>query len=82
MNLSWRKLAVVGAVIGLLALAVHPAVAGLALAAALVLTPVLLFGLVLMPLSLWPAADLNHRHAVPVLRRAVLFQRPPPFSIR
>jgi hypothetical protein len=81
MSLTWHKLAAVGVAIGLLLLVVHPA-AGVALAAALVLTPVLLFGLVLTPRSLWPAANLENRFVTPVLGLAGLFQRPPPLSIQ
>lgn len=82
MNFNRRKLVIVGVVMGLLALVVYPAATCLALAASSILTPVLLFGLVLVPLSLWPAADLEQRFALPFLGRPVLFQRPPPFSIR
>ena len=77
-----RKLAVVGVAICLLALVVHPATAGgLAALAAVVLPPVLLFGLMLVPRSLWPSMNLEPYCAVPVLCRAGLFVRPPPFSI-
>jgi len=65
-----------GAAILLLALLVCPA-AGVAL----VLAPVLLFGLVAAPRSLWPASNLEPPFAEPVLIRAGLFQRPPPVSI-
>jgi hypothetical protein len=75
-----HKLAATGIAILLLALLVHPA-AGVALATALVLTPVFLFGFVAAPRSLWPAADLEQRCIAPILGRAVLFQRPPPVSL-
>ncbi|MGC2298700.1 MAG: hypothetical protein WA476_07855 [Acidobacteriaceae bacterium] len=52
------------------------------LALGLVLVPVLLFGLVLVPPSLWPAADREQTFAAPILSRVPLFQRPPPFSIQ
>lgn len=64
----------------LLLLVAYPA-AGVALATTLVLTPVLLFGLIAVPQSLWPAADLEQRLVPGVLGRASLFQRPPPISI-
>lgn len=78
MRLNWDKLIILA--IGLVLLAVHP-VAGVALVASLVLTPVLLFGLVAVPRSLWPAADLDQRFVAPLLSLAGLFQRPPPISI-
>ena len=80
MRLNWHKLAAVGAAFLLLLLVTHP-VAGVVLATAVVLTPVLLFGLVVAPRSLWPAADLDQRFVAPVLSLAGLFQRPPPISI-
>jgi hypothetical protein len=39
---------------------------------------VVLFGFVVAPQSLWPAADFEQHLAVPMLCRAQLFQRPPP----
>jgi hypothetical protein len=80
MNRSSGKLSALGMLIFILALALHPAAAGLALG--LVLVPVLLFGLVLVPRSLWPAFDPKYVFAVPPLGRAALFQRPPPFSLQ
>ena len=80
MSLNSNKLAAVSMGIVLLALVVQPA-ASIALAAALILTPVFLFGLVAAPRSLWPAADLEQRFVLPLLRKAALFQRPPPASI-
>ncbi|HEX4065018.1 MAG TPA: hypothetical protein VHZ09_03265 [Acidobacteriaceae bacterium] len=73
-----HTLAMMGMAICLLMLVVYPA-AGVALATALVLTPVLLFGLVVVPWSLWPAAD--PRLVPAVFGQAELFQRPPPVSI-
>jgi hypothetical protein len=82
MELNWRNLAAwVGMGICLLALICSPPV-GVALAAALVLAPVLLFGLIIVPRSLWPSADLELSFAAPIFERAELFQRPPPFSLR
>jgi hypothetical protein len=75
-----HKRATVGMAVGLLFLLACPA-AGVALAVALVLTPVVLFGLVVAPRSLWPPADLDQRFVQPLLSRAGLFQRPPPISI-
>jgi hypothetical protein len=80
MKRTGHKLAAVGVAIVLLLLVAHPA-AGVALVASLVLTPVLLFGLVVVPRSLWPAADLEQRFVAPVPGIAGLFQRPPPISI-
>jgi hypothetical protein len=81
MNLNLRKLAAVGELIFLLALVVHPtAAAGFVLS--LVLAPMVLFGLVLTPRSLWPALDLERVFGVSILTRAALFQRPPPFSLQ
>jgi hypothetical protein len=78
MRLHWHKLAAVGMAICLLALVLHPTAVGVAALAAVVLAPVLLFGLVLVPWSLWPVADLDS-HCVPAAPcRAALWQRPPP----
>lgn len=79
--LSWRSLAALGAVVLLLALAVHPATAAVVMAA-VVLLPVALFGSVLVPLSLDPRTNRDPQAAQPVLVRARLFQRPPPVSLR
>lgn len=73
-------LAAIGMAICLLMLVVYPA-AGVGMATALILTPVLLFGLVTVPRSLWPAANPDQRFVSAVLGRTGLFQRPPPFSI-
>jgi len=81
MRLTWQRLAAMGMAILLLALVVHPA-ASVALAAALVLTPLLLFGLITIPRSLWPAADLEPGFVAPIRGRTALFQRPPPVSNR
>lgn len=69
-----------GMAIVLAVLLVTPA-AGVALAAALILTPVLLFGLVTVPRSLWLPVGLEQRFVEPVRERVDLFQRPPPLSI-
>jgi hypothetical protein len=66
----------------LLALAVHPTTAVGVVAAAVILSPVALFGFVLVPLSLGAALDWEPRLAVPVLVRAQMFQRPPPISLQ
>jgi hypothetical protein len=80
MRRTSRNAVIVAMTICLLALLVHPA-AVVVLAAALVFTPVFLFGLVVAPQSLWPAANMEPPFLVPLLSRAVLFQRPPPSSI-
>jgi len=80
MNLNARKLAAVGGVIFLFALVVQPT-AAVGFVLSLVLAPVVLFGLVLTPRSLWPAFDPERAVGAPILSRAALFQRPPPFSI-
>jgi hypothetical protein len=77
MTRTWKSLAVVGGVILLLALVVQPT-AAVGFVLSLVLAPVMLFGLVLTPRSLWPALDLEPVFGVPILTRAALFQRPPP----
>lgn len=76
----WRTLMALGAVLLLLALAVHPATASAVMAAALVLVPVALFGLVPVPLTPGAVRAPETRVARPVLVRARLFQRPPPVS--
>jgi hypothetical protein len=81
MRLNGHKLAAMGMAICLLALLVHPTAAGIAALTTVVLAPVLLFGLVLVPRSLWPAADPEPSVASPIFCRAALFQRPPPISI-
>jgi hypothetical protein len=81
MNRTKRNLAAVGGVILLLALLVHPT-AAVGFVLSLVLAPVVLFGLVLTPRSLWPALDLERVFGAPILSCAALFQRPPPFSLR
>jgi hypothetical protein len=78
---TWRGFAVAGVVLCLLALFLSP-VPAVGLALSLVLAPVLLFGLVLVPQSLWPAADREQTFAAPILSRVPLFQRPPPFSVQ
>jgi hypothetical protein len=77
MRLGRNILVTMGVGIGLLLLIVQP-VAGVALATALVLTPVLLFGLIAVPRSLWPAADLLFRAGLPLFLGPERFQQPPP----
>lgn len=79
--LNWRSLAVLGAALLLLALAMHPATAAI-VAAAVVLLPVALFGNVLVPLSLGAVEEPQPGVIPPVMLRARLFQRPPPISLR
>ncbi|HEX3662696.1 MAG TPA: hypothetical protein VHU89_14770 [Acidobacteriaceae bacterium] len=78
---SWRSLAALGGVALLLALAMHPATAAVMVAAAVVLLPVALFGLVRVPHSLGNQSR-PPRLAMPVRVRAQLFQRPPPLSLQ
>jgi hypothetical protein len=75
---NWQILAALGLALCLVALMVHPLDAHAPVLSAFVLLPVVLFGLVVVPRSLWPAADLEQRFALPVLCRAQLFERPPP----
>lgn len=76
----WQKFLIAGLAVCLLALLLHPSLAQSAIVAALLLFPVLLFGLIPVPRSLWPCRDLDHRFALPFRSRARLFQRPPPSS--
>lgn len=69
----------VGLALCLVLLLLHPAPVHGGAVSAVLLLPVFLFGLVLVPRSLWPASDLEQRFALPILCRASLFQRPPPF---
>ncbi len=81
MNQSWHRLAAVALAICLVALVVHPTAAGAAALAAFVLLPVVFFGLVAVPRSLWPAMGLDAVFVPPVLVRTELFQRPPPIFL-
>lgn len=74
----WQKFLIAGLVVCLLALLLHPVAAQHAPLAAFVLVPVLLFGLIIVPRSLWPSTDLEQRFALNVCCRSSLFQRPPP----
>ena len=83
MKMRWQKLAALGLAICLFALVLlHPMAPHAPLLAAVVLLPVVLFGLVVAPRSLWLAAKLDAFVPVPVRARAQLFQRPPPNSLR
>ena len=80
---TWQRLAAFVLAVCLLALVLsHPLSPAAPLLAAIVLLPVVLFGLVIVPRSLWPAADLDSLASVSVRARAPLFQRPPPKSLR
>jgi hypothetical protein len=82
MKLNWQKLAVLSLAVCLLALALlHPIAPQAPVLAAVILLPVVLFGLVAVPRSLWPAADFDPLATIPVRARAHLFQRPPPKSL-
>ncbi|HKR28280.1 MAG TPA: hypothetical protein VJS11_12530 [Acidobacteriaceae bacterium] len=76
----WRKFLIAGLAVCLLTVLLHPSLPQSAVVAALVLFPVLIFGLVRVPRSLWPCRDLGDRFALPVFCGAGLFQRPPPSS--
>lgn len=66
-SLSWRLLAALGLGLCLVVLFVQPAPAhNTPMAAFVVLLPIILFGLVLIPRSLWPSSDLDQRFAAPV----------------
>lgn len=75
---NWQIFAALLLTLCLAAILLHPASAHAPALSAIVLLPVVLFGLVMVPQSLWPAADFEQRTAVPVLCHAQLFQRPPP----
>jgi hypothetical protein len=80
---TWQRLAVLGLALCLLVLALlHPIAPQAPVLAAVILLPVVLFGLVVAPRSLWRAADLDPLVPLPVRARAPLFQRPPPQSLR
>ena len=73
-----QALVIAGVAVCLLALLLlHAPAPGLVLAV-VVLFPVLLFGLVPVPRSLWPLCGLEQRFALPIRCRRSLFQRPPP----
>ena len=72
------KLIALGIGLCLLALLAHPAPAHAPALAAFVLLPVVLFGLILVPRSLWPCCDLEQALALEVRTPTTLFQRPPP----
>ena len=73
-----HKLAAVGIGLCLLAVLVHPAPAHTPALAAFILLPVVLFGLILVPRSLWPCRNVEQPVALAVRGRTSLFQRPPP----
>lgn len=83
LRLHWRSFAALAVSFCLLALVLmHPAGSPEPLLAAFVLLPVVLFGLVVVPRSFWPAADFSHPVPLSVRARASLFQRPPPNPLR
>jgi len=85
---NWRKAAALCVALSLFVLALfapvllHPVSPHASVLAFLILLPVVLFGLVVVPRSLWPAADLDPLLPVTPRARASLFQRPPPQSLR
>lgn len=81
-RLNWRLWAVLALAACVAALILNSAPTHHVPLTAFVLLPVTLFGLVLLPDSLWISSVLDKRIALPVLCRADLFQRPPPSSKR
>jgi hypothetical protein len=73
---NWKIFAAFGLLLCLLALLANPAHA--LSSAALLLFPVLLFGLISVPRSLWPVGAPDTACTPRRLARAPLFQRPPP----
>jgi formate hydrogenlyase subunit 4 len=81
--LNWRKSVILFAALCLFVLVLlHPMAPQAPVLAVVILLPVVLFGLVLVPRSLWPAANLDPLVPLPLRARAQLFQRPPPHSLR
>lgn len=79
MRVLRQILKALGIALCLLLLTAQP-MAAVALATALILMPVLLFGLIVVPRSLWPAADPDQHFVESAFGRAELLQRPPPVS--
>jgi hypothetical protein len=77
---TWKALFAIAAVIGLLLLALYPSQSVSALPACVVLLPIMFFGLVNVPRSLWPVAEASLEIQHQCLERLSLFQRPPPFA--
>lgn len=75
---NWRFFTALLVVICVAALLVHSAPTHHAAIGGFLLLPVTLFGLILLPHSLWLSTVLDQRLSLPVLRRTSLFQRPPP----
>jgi hypothetical protein len=75
-------LVALGLALCLLLLTLHPAPGHAGVLAAVLLVPVVLFGLVAAPKSLWPAAGPDERLAAPVFCRGPLLPRPPPVDPR
>ena len=75
-RLSWRLLAVIGLMLCVAVFLLHASPAHNA--PDFLLLPVVLFGLVLVPRSLWPVFDFDLRCNAPLLHGTTLFQRPPP----
>jgi hypothetical protein len=72
-----------GLALGLLVFALLvPAASHAPVLAAFILVPVVLFGLVTVPQTLWPANNLEPLVPLPAPARATLFQRPPPQSLQ
>jgi hypothetical protein len=76
---GWKALLAITVVIGLLLLLVlHISGDAGAVPACFVLMQVLFFGLVDVPRSLWPLAEISLTIRHQILEPASLFQRPPP----
>jgi len=77
-TLNWRLFAFVALALCLVALVLHPLSADHSAIGAFLFSPIFLFGLALVPRSLWPPCDMDEGLVAPVLNRTDLFQRPPP----
>jgi len=73
-----RAFVALAVVIGFLLIVVHASAHGGAVSAGFVFLPVLLLGLVNVPRSLWPVAEIDLRIPHQLLEHSSLFQRPPP----
>jgi hypothetical protein len=75
---NWRLSAILGLVVWLVVISVHPASAHISPMAAFVFLPIFLFGLILVPRSFWPSSDLGQQVPARSPYRRIRFQRPPP----
>lgn len=80
---NWRKAAAFALALCLFVLALlQPVATHAPVLAAIILLPVVLFGLITVPRSLWPTANFDPFPPITVRARASLFQRPPPNTLR